>query len=282
MHVDYIWAALRGLIGQKTSFPFEIIIFDDFSTDGTRDIINAFAKRYPLIVKTVLPDENQRSQGIKPLFDLVTPLCRGKYIACCDGDDYWSDTSKIQQQASFMEQNTEYVFSSHSISTINSNGELLDPDWLPDYYKKDFTEEEVTLVWSCVQLQSMMYRNVIMSIPDEMRKAPAGDVFFCSLLGHHGRSKYLPNIKPAMYRQHCGGEFSTLSMSGRHDHQSMIFYWLYRYYSRIGYTKEARVFKLRYLERGLREVSLIDIARLIYLRFRSSHAMRVLTVSSRS
>ena len=281
MHASYILDTLYGFVKQQTNFPFEIVCYDDCSSDGTREIIQAFASRYPKIVRTVFPKKNQRSLGIKPLFDILIPLCRGRYIAACEGDDYWSDPQKIQKQADFLERHMEYSVTTHSIANIDSDGELLDLDWLPAFYRRDFTEQEVRTVWCSVQIQAMMFRNVIQEMPLEMKKAPTGDVFFSSIIGCHGKSKYLPDIKPSMYRQHNGGVFSTLSDSDRDIQQSLNFYWLYRYYRRIGFWDEARVLKLRYIERSLREIPLSDLLRLVYMKLRPSRIKDTLSAARR-
>ncbi len=281
MHAPFILDTLRGFVNQHTDFPFEIICYDDCSSDGTREIILAFAARYPTIVRTVFPEMNQRSAGIKPLFHIIAPLCRGRYIAFCEGDDFWSDSEKIQKQVDFLEQHPDYALTTHHIATIDRDGEMLNPDWLADFYKRDFSNQEVILAWNCVQIQSILFRNLIQDMPEEMRKTPTGDVFFSSLLGHFGKAKYLADIKPSMYRQHDGGVFSTLSLSDKNDQQSLNFYWLYRYYKRIGHEQEARIFKLRHLERGLREVPIIDLIRLIYLKLRPGRTMATLSIQRR-
>ena len=86
---------------QKTTFPIEIIIHDDASTDGTAKIVKEYADKYPDLIVPILQTENQYSQGIKPSQNFVFPRARGKYIAFCEGDDYWTDPYKLQKQVDF-------------------------------------------------------------------------------------------------------------------------------------------------------------------------------------
>ena len=92
---------------QKTNFPIEILIHDDASTDGTADIIREYEAQYPDIIKPIYQTENQYSKGINPGFEFLFPRARGKYIALCEGDDYWTDTLKLQKQVEFLEGNKE-------------------------------------------------------------------------------------------------------------------------------------------------------------------------------
>lgn len=106
---NYIREAIEGFLMQKTTFPFEIIIHDDASTDGTDQIIREYELKYPNLIFPVYQKENQWSKGIKRiLITFVFPICKGKYIAFCEGDDYWTDPFKLQKQVDFLESNTDY------------------------------------------------------------------------------------------------------------------------------------------------------------------------------
>jgi len=107
-HEFFIRDAIRGFINQKTSFPFEILIHDDASTDGTAEIIKLYEEKYPDIIKPIYQKENQYSQGRNISLVYQFPRARGKYIALCEGDDYWTDPYKLQKQVDFLEANTEY------------------------------------------------------------------------------------------------------------------------------------------------------------------------------
>lgn len=90
-HAPYIRKALDGILMQKTSFLFEVIIHDDVSTDGTIDIIKEYAEQYPDIIKPIFEEENQFSKNVPINLNILYPRARGKYIATCECDDYWTD-----------------------------------------------------------------------------------------------------------------------------------------------------------------------------------------------
>lgn len=107
-HELYIRQALEGFLAQKCNFSFEIVIHDDASTDRTADIIREYRDKYPSIFNTILQSKNQYSQGNDVADLLYNQKSRGKYIALCEGDDYWIDPLKLQKQVDFLEANEEY------------------------------------------------------------------------------------------------------------------------------------------------------------------------------
>lgn len=108
-HEKYISDAIESFIMQKTSFPVEIIIHDDASSDNTTNIIREYEKKYPELFTCIFQKENQYSKGIRGIAAQFTfLLARGKYIALCEGDDYWTDPYKLQKQVDFLEANSDY------------------------------------------------------------------------------------------------------------------------------------------------------------------------------
>lgn len=108
-HASYIKECIDGFLMQKTNFNFEVLIHDDHSTDGTEEIIKEYAKQHPDIIKPLFEKENQYSLG-KPIGSVVwnLPRAKGKYIAMCEGDDYWIDPYKLQKQVDFLESHPDY------------------------------------------------------------------------------------------------------------------------------------------------------------------------------
>lgn len=122
-HAPYIRECLDGFMMQKTNFAFEVLIHDDASTDGTADIIREYEAKYPDIIKPIYQTENQYSKGISPSASFNFPRAKGKYIALCEGDDYWTDPFKLQKQVDFLESHPDYVMCSTCYTEYNqSNG----------------------------------------------------------------------------------------------------------------------------------------------------------------
>ena len=107
-HEQYLRKCLDGFIMQKTNFPFEAVVHDDASTDGSAAIIKEYAERYPSIIKPIFEIENQYSKHDGSLRRIMNEHTRGKYVAMCEGDDYWIDPLKLQKQVDFLENHPDY------------------------------------------------------------------------------------------------------------------------------------------------------------------------------
>lgn len=120
-HEKYIRECLEGFINQKTDFTFEVLIHDDASTDKTAEIIREFEVKYPKIIKPIYQSENQYSKGIAVSSKYNLSRAKGKYIAMCEGDDYWTDPLKLQKQVDFLENNKEYGMVHTNFDTYYQN-----------------------------------------------------------------------------------------------------------------------------------------------------------------
>ena len=129
-HEPYLRQCLDGFVMQKTNFKFEAIVHDDVSTDGSAAIIREYAEKYPDIIKPIFETENQYSKRDGSLDRIMHEACKGKYIALCEGDDYWIDPLKLQKQVDFLEQHSEYVLSHTSFSYLieYNNNEIRNTD----------------------------------------------------------------------------------------------------------------------------------------------------------
>ena len=112
-HEAYIGEALESFLAQKTDFAVEILVNDDASTDRTAEIVRSYAERFPDRIRAFLQTENQFSKGGNIENDILLPHARGKYVAFCEGDDYWSDPEKLQRQVAFLEQHPDYSACTH-------------------------------------------------------------------------------------------------------------------------------------------------------------------------
>ena len=117
-HAPFIRQCMDGVLMQKTSFPIEFLIHDDASPDGTADIIREYEARYPDIIKAICQTENQFSKGAQIWSKYLFSAARGKYIAMCDGDDYWTDPLKLQKQVNFLETHPDYAICGGKYNTL--------------------------------------------------------------------------------------------------------------------------------------------------------------------
>jgi len=180
-HAPYIRQCLDGLMMQKTSFSFELLIHDDASTDGTADIIKEYERKYPDTIKVIYEKENQWSKGRKGSSLFNFPRSSGKYIALCEGDDYWIDPLKLQKQVDFLENTNGY-------SAIASNSLIINEitnDTYP-FSNKD-TRDIITLEELILERQfhtaSVMFRALYVHQPDFEKLGNVYDtMLWCFLL----------------------------------------------------------------------------------------------------
>jgi glycosyltransferase involved in cell wall biosynthesis len=118
-HAPYIAKAIEGVLAQRTAFPFELVIGEDCSTDGTREIVFDYARRYPEIIRVIT---SERNLGMKKNCSRTTAACRGKYIAWCEGDDYWHRIDKLQIQVNYINNHPEcgMVCSDYNVNDTTS------------------------------------------------------------------------------------------------------------------------------------------------------------------
>lgn len=207
-HEKYIAKAIEGFLMQETDFPFEILINEDCSTDNTASIIKEFEKNYPNIIKPIYQKENQYSKGVEQDFNF--PRAKGKYIALCEGDDYWTDPLKLQKQVDFLEKNDEYILSYHKTRKVNEEGVLITDE--VDAVNHDLDADQLKCAEEYIQTCTVVFRHIPLKPTDELKKAYNGDAVLWHLLSFHGKSKYLQNVGYSHYRIHSGGLWSKLDL----------------------------------------------------------------------
>ena len=150
-HAAYIRQCLDPILSQQTNFPFEIIIHDDASTDGIKEIIEEYVAKYPGIIHPIFQTENQYSKGIRGLPSRYNyPRCRGKYIAICEGDDYWTDPLQLQKQVDFLEAHEDYVMTYHDMDVVDQHGNILQLSPIPSRHKKDASKEDIKALYQAL------------------------------------------------------------------------------------------------------------------------------------
>lgn len=138
-HEKYIGDCINGFLIQKTNFPIEMLIFDDASKDDTQNIIKSYAKNDSRIV-TFLQTENQWSKKKYGFNDYLFPAARGKYIALCEGDDYWIDPLKLQKQVDLLEQNPDCSMCVAQTNWVNDSNEIIEVSGIGNKSKYDFND----------------------------------------------------------------------------------------------------------------------------------------------
>ena len=229
-HLSYISEAIDSFLMQETSFPFEILVHDDASTDGTEKIILGYAENYPGIIRSVIQTENQYSKAGLIVHRFLFPKAKGKYIALCEGDDYWTDSTKLQKQVQFLEDHPEYVITYTNSQPFDEKG-LVNIDF--GGAKRDVSADELKKGIPMYTLTTC-FRNVFREIPMDLLSAKLGDVIIWSVLGAYGKGKYLADILPAAYRVHKEGVFSMQSEQQKIRMTLITSNALFAYYNRIG------------------------------------------------
>lgn len=171
-HEKYIRQCLDGILMQNVNFPYEVLVHDDASPDGTADIIREYEAKYPDIIKPIYQTENQYSQG-KTVSKFNFDRARGKYLAFCEGDDYWTDPGKLQKQVDFLERHPEYIATAHRVKVINERGETIDYPGYSDVVEHIHTIDEYFKPPHPgklpSQLASLVMRNVFLTLDPHIK-----------------------------------------------------------------------------------------------------------------
>jgi len=197
-HAPYIQDCIEGVLAQKTTFPFEYIIGEDCSADGTREIVFDYAQRYPHIIRVVTADYNV---GGKANVRRCINRTRGKYVALCEGDDYWISPLKLQRQVDFMEAHPD-------VSLCFHNALILNEKYAAARLFFESPPAEILNFAAAYQTplptaSMMARRHILASLPDWRLKAWCGDLPVRLWCAHHGHFGYLDQMM-AVYRRHSG------------------------------------------------------------------------------
>ena len=227
---NFLPEALDSILMQETDFPFEVVIDDDCSSDGTTEVLKKYMENFPNIIKANLRTKNV---GLRVNFVENLQRAKGKYIALCDDDDYWTDSLKLQKQVDFLEKNDEYVLTYTAMETFHEKGtiERSVTCGTGDKESHEIQEHRLGTVPSTVCCRNV---DIIKKYPFEYHCSPSNDHFFWSLLGAYGKGKFLKDIKAVRYRLHNGGDYTGKTVEERNTLHMQTDYALHMYYLRIG------------------------------------------------
>lgn len=198
-HEKYISEAIKGVFMQKTNFPIELIIANDCSPDETDTIVR---KLIPEAPNNIVVKYTRHSQNIGMIENHYWGLkqAQGKYIAICEGDDYWSAPNKLQKQIDFLEQNKDYCICCHNVFFLKET-ELI----TPTIFSKNFGENTLIELSkeNFIPTLSAVFRNIKLDTPKWLYSAPFGDYPLWLLLSKYGKIMFLEDIM-GVYRQNVG------------------------------------------------------------------------------
>jgi glycosyltransferase involved in cell wall biosynthesis len=213
----YVRKTIEGILMQKTQFQIEIIISDDASTDNTPQIIMEYEAKYPDIIRAIYRNENEYSKG-NHLLIFNFNLAKGKYIATCEGDDYWSDENKLQRQFECLEKNSDSVMCVHTVRYISEEGNIRE-----DYRPLNLKEGEINgdnLIRMIMldkehcpfQLSSYFFRydylnELVNETPKFISQAPVGDIPLMLFLATKGNFFYIKE-EMSYYRRNSVSSWS--------------------------------------------------------------------------
>lgn len=192
---SYIEQAIKGFLIQKTSFPYEIIIHDDYSTDDTTKVIDSYKSKYPTLIKTIYQKENQYSQGVSVTL-LAVKQSRAEYIALCEGDDYWINENKIENQLSLMlDDSSVTMVVSPARTELNDN---ITKNILGEYGSKTrmISPQDILDISGQFAPTSsyVLKRESLIKSRELFISAPVGDLFIQLYCATQGKLVYFPEI----------------------------------------------------------------------------------------
>jgi len=215
-HVDFIADCLNGVLSQRTTFPFEVIVRDDASTDGTQDVLREFQGRYPDILKLQLNTVNEFPH-MRPIPDLLDQAS-ADFVALCDGDDYWIRDDKLERQVALLVEDETRSAVAHGCY-VRKGHHFLRPS--KKTQRREFPRGDMFPVFA-MHTHSLMFRRIELS-QEVVRRAPHGDVILRSQLCSSGSVLLDSTYIASVYRVHAASlVHSDLEMSGRRTVYSFI------------------------------------------------------------
>ena len=218
-HESFLRECLDGIMMQKTNFAFEAIVHDDVSTDGSAVIIREYAKKYPDIIKPIYEKENVYSQG--KLDEVLVAASSGEYTAICEGDDYWTDSLKLQKQVDFLERHPEYGCCCHRFVEYYEDTKSLSKTdhWAgiiaDDLEGLEVNKENYFKIGRLPQVLTMVYRTELLEKISKFRKirqrSQYDQTMFYALVQE--APIWIMNEQMGVYRRHSGGVATSIKGS---------------------------------------------------------------------
>lgn len=228
-HEKYIRDCLDGFVMQKTNFKFEAIIHDDASTDNTARIIQEYADKYPDIIKPIFEKENQYSKHDGSLNRIMNEHMRGKYVALCEGDDYWIDSYKLQKQVDFLDNHLDFsmCFTGTKVKCEVNN---ITSNLYEDLKTQEYWGDDIISKWIVPTCSVVFKKDILLYIPNDTRFCVGDNVCFLTC-AKHGRI-FCISEPTSVYRRQSDGWVST------HKDSKSLLKWLEHYKALLEYFPE--------------------------------------------
>lgn len=202
-HEPFLRDCFEGFVMQQTTFPIEILVHDDASTDHSADIIREYTAKYPDLFKPIYQTENQYSKGVD-VFSINVKRAQGKYIAMCEGDDYWTDPLKLQKQVEFLEANPDFSLCFHKVQIESEN--LDDRVFFSHLEEREYSDREIYNKWT-IPTCSVLYKTENLNYTSSS-KITFGDIYLFLTIMKNGPAFCL-DFCGAVYRRHANGLSSS-------------------------------------------------------------------------
>jgi len=205
-HAPYIGRAIESVLMQKTTFPFEIVIGEDCSTDGANEIVLDYAKQYPETIRVITSDTNV---GMMENDKRTNFACRGEYIAFCEGDDYWIDPLKLQKQYQTLTQYDALSVTHNSFVLTLQDGILVGAKPRMAGGDSGFVNpEDIILKKNNPHASSLFIKiSILQQMPEWYYQSPSGDVPFRMIAANMGRMYYINEIM-SVYQHGTAGSWT--------------------------------------------------------------------------
>lgn len=217
-HEPYLRQCLDGFVMQKTKFRFEAIVHDDASTDNSAAIIREYAEKYPHIIKPILETENLYSKHDGSLKRIMDSHTHGRYIALCEGDDYWTDPHKLQKQVDYMEMHPMCSLCFHAHQELNKDSFILVRRYT-QLVEKCPMADIILGDGGFMATNSMVYRRdkILKKEPEWAKNAPIGDLPLMLKMATQGTVAYIDDVM-SVYRINTSGSWTARSMTFRYKY----------------------------------------------------------------
>ncbi|MGL2964085.1 GNAT family N-acetyltransferase [Flavobacterium sp. RSB2_4_14] len=262
-HEKYLTYTIDSILMQKSNFDFEIVVGEDCSTDASREILIQYHNRFPGKFNLLLHEENIGAQ--KNQIEILNN-CKGKYIALCEGDDYWTDTLKLQKQVDFLEANSEYSLVGGK-AQITENNDL--KEIIGGSLNKEFYKIEDLISYNDFITCTVLFRNKKIDL-SKLKNIVFGDwLLYCLILSDGSKGKIINEVF-SVYRVHNNGVMKSLGIENIEKNliaQYLLYKREYKFnFSSLGQNEINRISK-NILLREFSRKNFLKVIKMIYLNF---------------